>query len=271
VNSRFFRIRRQSMNIVVLAKQVPDPEALVRIVAEGKGLEIEQKFTANLFDEVALEEALRIKEKLGGKVKVITLGGGKAIEVLRTGIAMGADEALLLDDVAFLDGDGISTALALSRAAAMEPFDIILCGRQAIDDDRGEVGPMVAQFLALPHAGGIVHVDIADGKATAECEMEGKQVVEVSLPAVLTVERALNEPRTAPVMGVMKAMRATIPKATPADLGLAAGQVGSSGSKTKVEKYLSPRKREEVRMIQGEPADAATEAVRILVDVERVI
>jgi electron transfer flavoprotein beta subunit len=153
----------------------------------------------------------------------------------------------------------------------MEPFDIILCGRQAIDDDRGEVGPMVAQLLALPHAGGIVHVDIADGKATAECEMEGKQVVEVSLPAVLTVERALNEPRTAPVMGVMKAMRATIPKATPADLGLAAGQVGSSGSKTKVEKYLSPRKREEVRMIQGEPADAATEAVRILVDVERAI
>jgi electron transfer flavoprotein beta subunit len=259
------------MNIVVLAKQVPDPEALVRILEDGKGLEIEQKFAANLFDEVALEEALRIKEKHGGKVKVITLGGDKAIEVLRTGIAMGADEALLLDDPAFLNGDGMSTALALSKAAATESFDIILCGRQAIDDDRGEVGAMIAQFLKLPHAGGIVKLDIADGKATAECEMEGKQVVEVSLPAVFTVERTLNEPRTAPITGVMKAMRTPIPKATPADLGLTAEQVGQNGAKTKVEKYLSPRKRQEVRIIQGEPIDAATEAVRILVDVERVI
>lgn len=259
------------MNIVVLAKQVPDPEALVRILEDGKGLEIEQKFTANLFDEVALEEALRIKEKHGGKVRVITLGGDKAIEVLRTGIAMGADEALLLDDPAFFDGDGMSTALALSKAATREAFDIILCGRQAIDDDRGEVGPMVAEFLKLPHAGGIVHLEIADGKATAECEMEGKQVVEVSLPAVLTVERALNEPRTAPITGVMKAMRTPIPKATPADLGLTAEQVGSNGAKTRVKKYLAPRKRQEVRIIQGEPVDAAAEAVRILVDVERVI
>lgn len=259
------------MNIVVLAKQVPDPEALVRIAEGGKGLEIEQKFTANIFDDVALEEALRIKEKHGGKVKVITLGNDKAIEVLRTGIAMGADEALLLDDPAFLDGDGMSTALALSKAAAREPFDVILCGRQAIDDDRGEVGPMVAQFLELPHAGSVVHLDVADGKATVECEMEGRQVVEIALPAVLTVERTLNEPRTAPVMGVMKAMRTPIPKAAPADLGLAAEQVGSSGSKTRVERYLSPRKRQEVRIIQGEPADAAAEAVRILVDVERVI
>jgi electron transfer flavoprotein beta subunit len=260
------------MNIVVLAKQVPDPEAFVQIVEGGQGLEIEQKFATNLFDEVALEEALRIKERHGGKVKVITLGAGKAIDVLRTGIAMGADEALLLEDEAFLNGDGRSTALALSKAAGKEPFDIILCGRQAIDDDRGEVGPMVAQFLALPHVGGIVRLDIADGKAIGECEIEGgREVVEVSIPAVFTVERALNEPRTAPITGVMRAMRTPIPKVVPADLGLAAEQIGMSGSKTKVEKYFSPRKRQEVRLIQGEPADAATEAVRILVDVERVI
>lgn len=260
------------MNIVVLAKQVPDPEALVRITEGGKGLEIEQKFAANLFDEVALEEALRIKEKHGGKVKVITLGSDKAIEVLRTGIAMGADEALLLDDPAFLYGDGLSTAFALSKAVARESFDIVLCGRQAIDDDRSEVGPMVAQFLGLPHVGGIVGLEVADSSATAECEIEGgREVLEVPLPAVFTVERALNEPRTAPITGVMKAMRTSIPKASPSDLGLAAAQVGVSGSKTKVEKYLSPRKRQEVRLIEGEPKEAAAEAVRILVDVERVI
>jgi electron transfer flavoprotein beta subunit len=260
------------MNIVVLAKQVPDPEAFVQIAGEGRGLEIEQKFATNLFDEVALEEALRMKEKHGGKVRVISLGTAKAIEVLRTAIAMGADEALLLDDEAFLEGDGNSTALALSRAASKDPFDIILCGRQAIDDDRGEVGPMVAQFLSLPHVGGIVKLDCDGGKALVECEIEGgHEVVECALPAVFTTERALNEPRTAPIAGVMKAMRATIPKVAPGDLGLTPGEVGLSGAKVRVERYLAPRKRQEVRLIPGEPADAALEAARILVDVERVV
>lgn len=260
------------MNIVVLAKQVPDPEAFVQIAAEGRSLEIEQKFATNLFDDVALEEALRIREKHGGKVRVVTLGTAKAIEVLRTAIAMGADETLLLDDEAFLEGDGTSTALALSRAVSKDPFDIILCGRQAIDDDRGEVGPMVAQFLSLPHVGGIVKLDCDGRRAVAEYEIEGgHEVVECALPAVLTVERGLNEPRTAPVTGVMKAMRAAILKVTPADLGLGPSEIGLSGAKVKVERYLAPRKRQEVRLIPGEPADAALEAARILVDVERVI
>ena len=138
------------MNVVVLAKQVPDAEAAIEIKGDGAKLEIEQKFATSIFDEFALEEALRIRERLGGRVMVITLGAGKATEVLRTGIAMGADAALLLENAAFLDGDGYSTALALSKAVAKEPYDIVLCGRQAVDDDRGEVGPMVAQFLGLP-------------------------------------------------------------------------------------------------------------------------
>ncbi len=260
------------MNIVVLAKQVPDPEALVEIRGDGKGLEIEQKFAANVFDEFAMEEALRIKEKHGGKVKVITQGTGKATEVLRTGIAMGVDEALLLDDPAFTGGDGYATALALSKAAAKEPFDIILCGKQAIDEDRGEVGPMVAQFLNLPHAGGIVKLDIADGKAIAECAIEGgREVVEVPLPAVFTAQKGLNEPRVPQIMGVMKAMKAQIPRATPADLGLSPDQVGAAGSKVKIERYVPSRKRPAVKIIPGEPAAAAVEAVRILLDVERVI
>ena len=260
------------MNIVVLAKQVPDPEAFVGITDEGRSLEIEQKFAMNLFDEVAVEEALRMREKYGGKVRVISLGAARAIEVLRGAIAMGADEALLLDDDAFLGGDGSSTALALSRAASKEPFDVILAGRQAIDDDQGEVGPMVAQFLNLPHVGGIVKLDCEGESARAESEIEGgREVVECELPAVFTVERGLNEPRTAPITGAMKAMRTTIPKVTPHDLGLAPAEIGASGAKVKIERYLAPKKRQEVRLIPGEPADAAVEAARILVDVERVI
>lgn len=260
------------MNIVVLAKQIPDPEALIEIRGDGTKLDIEQKFAANVFDEFALEEALRIREKHGGKVRVITQGSGKATEVLRTGIAMGVDEALLLEDQAFLNGDGYATALALSKAAAKEPFDIILCGRQAIDDDRGEVGQMVAQFLDLPHVGGIVKLDITDGMAVAECTIEGgREVVEVSLPAVFTTQKGLNEPRVPLITGVMKAMKAQIPRISPADLGLAPDQIGEAGSKLKVEKYLPPKKRPKVRLIPGDPPEAAGEAVRILMEEERVI
>lgn len=260
------------MNIVVLAKQIPDPEAVIEVDREGKGLQIEQKFAANVFDEFAMEEALRIREKHGGKVRVITQGSGKATEVLRTGIAMGADEALLLEDQAFLDGDGYATALALSRAAAKESFDIILCGRQAIDDDRGEVGPMVAQFLDVPHVGGIVKLDIADGRAVAECLTEGgREIIEVELPAVFTAQKGLNEPRVPMITGVMKAMKAQIPRVTPEDLGLRPGQIGAAGSKVRIDRYFPPKKRPKVRLIPGEPAQAAAEAVRILTEEERVI
>jgi electron transfer flavoprotein beta subunit len=131
---------------------------------------------------------------------------------------------------------------------------------------------MVAQFLGLPHVGGVVKLDCDSESARAESEIEGgREVVECALPAVFTVERGLNEPRTAPITGVMKAMRTTTPKVTPDDLGLARGEIGGSGAKVKIERYLAPRRRQEVRLIPGEPADAALEAARILVDVERVI
>ena len=175
------------MKILVLVKQVPDPEALVEIAASGKDLNIEPKFAVNLFDEYALEEALRIKEKHGGTVKVISLGGVKAIEALRTAVAMGADEAMLIEDAFFAGSDGYNTALVLSRALKKEAFDVILCGRQAIDTDRGEVPQMVAQLLGLPHVGVVVKLDISDGKAVAESALEGaKEVVEVALPAIFT-------------------------------------------------------------------------------------
>ncbi len=256
------------MNIIVLVKQVPDPEALVEIAASGKDLNIEPKFAINLFDEFALEEALRLKEKHGGSVKAICLGGPKAIEALRTAVAMGVDEAALIEDESFTGRDGYDTALVLSRALKNETYDIILCGRQAIDRDRAEVPQMVAQFLGIPHVGVIVKLDIADGKATAESALEGvAEVVEVGLPAIFTAQKGLNEPRVPSIVGVMKAMKVQIPKITVDSLGVSP----DAGQKTSVERYLPPKKRPAVQIIEGEPAQAAAEIVRILVDVERAI
>lgn len=260
------------MNIVVLVKQVPDPESIVAVAGNGTKLDIEQKFALNLFDEFAIEEALRIKEKHTGKVKVITMGGGKAIDALRTGIAMGADEAFLLEDAEFLDGDGYSTAFALSKAISKDPFDIILCGKQAIDHDRGEVGQMVAQFLDLPHVGSILKLDISAGVAIAECAIEGgKETVEVKLPAVFTTQKGLNEPRVPLITGVMKAMKVQVPRLKPSDIGVSSQEIGIKGSKVKIEKYLPPKKRPPMQIISGEPQQAAVEAVRILMEVERVL
>lgn len=260
------------MNIVVLAKQVPDPEALIDVATDGSKLEIEQKFASNVFDEYALEEAVRLKEKHGGKVRVVTLGGGKATEIIRTGIAMGADEGVVLNDEAFFDGDGYATALALSKAVAKEPFDVILCGKQAIDYDRGEVGQMVAQFLGIPHVGGITKLEVNDGKAVTESPSEsGRIVMETPLPALFTTQKGLNEPRVAPITGVMKAMKVTIPHLAPEDLGLRRDELGAAGAKTKVVRFLPPKKRRAVQMIPGESQEAAKEAVRILMDVERVL
>jgi electron transfer flavoprotein beta subunit len=260
------------MNIAVLVKQVPDPEALVSISNDGTKLEIEQKFTMNLFDEFALEEALRVKAKHTGKVKIISLGTNKAIETLRTGIAMGADEAVLLEDALFSECDCYMTALALSRAVGKEPFDLILCGKQAIDDDSGEVGQMVAQFLNLPHVGGIVRLDIGDGTATAEVPVEGgKEIVEVQLPALFTAQKGLNEPRVPLITGVMKAMKTEIPKLTAEDLGLSLSGTNQEGPRIRIAGYSQPKKRPKAQIIPGEPREAAVEAVRILMEVERVI
>ena len=260
------------MDIIVLVKQVPDPEALVEIGASGKDLNIEPKFAVNLFDEFALEEALRIKEKHGGKVKALSLGGPKAMEALRTAIAMGADEAVLIEDEAYAARDGYSTALALFKALERETFDILLTGRQAIDADRGEVPQMVAQFLGLPHVGVVVKLDISDGKAMAESSLEGaKEVVEVDLPAVFTAQKGLNEPRVPLITGVMKAMKVQIPKLTIEDLGFTKDMAALENSKTKIVRYLPPKKRPAVQLIPGEAREAAAEAVRILMDVERVI
>lgn len=255
------------MKIIVLIKQVPDPEALVEIAANGQDLNIEPKFVINLFDEFAVEEALRIKEKHGGSVKVISLGGPKAIEALRTAIAMGADEAVLIEDEAFAKGDGYKTALALSDALKKETYDLILCGRQAIDADRGEVPQMISEFLGLPHVGAVMKLDIADGKATVESSLEGPtDVIEVELPAIFTAQKGLNEPRVPLITGVMKAMKVQIPKLKIDDLGVA-----KDAQKTSVVHYLPQKKRPAVKLIEGEAAIAAAKMVEILVDVERVI
>lgn len=263
------------MHIVVLVKQVPDSEATVQVKADGSAVEIEDRYTLNFFDSLAVEEALRIKEQVGSVlVTVITLGGQKAIEALRTGLAMGADQAVVLDDPAFAGGDEYATATALAAAIKGMQVDLILCGKEAFDDSSGIVGPLVAEFLGIPHVTSVVKVDITPEKGSAVIEREiegGKEVIKVSLPVLLSAQKGLNEARVPPVMGVMKAMRAEIKKLDVAAIGLSPTAVGRSGSKEEILRYHRHAQRSAVTMIQGEVADMVRQVITRLKDEAKVI
>ena len=264
-----------AVNILVLIKQVPDSEAMVRVQADGSGVEIEDRYTLNFFDSLAIEEALRIKEQVGGgTVIVMTLGTQKSIEVLRTGIAMGADEAILLEDPAFAGGDEYATAKALAAALKGVEYDLILCGREAFDDSSGIVGPLVAEFLGIPHITSVIKIDLSPEKQAVIVEREiegGKEIIKAPFPVLLSAQKGLNEPRVPPVMGVMRAMRTEIKKLDLAAIGLSQAEVGKAGSREEILRYHRPPARPPVAMMQGAAADVAKQLVKCLKEEAKVI
>jgi electron transfer flavoprotein beta subunit len=263
------------VNIVVLIKQVPESEALVQARADGSGVEIEDRYCLNFFDSLAVEEALRIKERLGsGTVTALTLGQQRSVEVLRTAIAMGADDAVLLADPAFAGGDGYATATVIAAVLKKRDHDLIFCGREAFDDSSGIVGPLVAEFLGIPHITSVVKVEISDEKEAVIVERQienGKEIIKAPLPVLLAAQKGLNEPRVPPVMGVMRATRAEIKKLDLADLGLAPSEVGRAGSQEEVVRYYRPASRPPVTMMQGAAADAVKQLITCLKEVAKVI
>jgi electron transfer flavoprotein beta subunit len=263
--------RIDSMNILVLVKQVPDTEAIIRAQSDTE-LDIENKYALNFFDEFAVEEALRINEKLGeGKVTVVTLGSKKAADALRRGIAMGADEAFQIEDPALERVDGYATAKTLATFIESRDYDLILCGKQAIDNDSGAVGPALAQLLGIPYLTSIVELEIAADKKGARAAREiegGREIVTCPIPALFTAQKGLNEPRIPQVAGVMKAMKAQIEKIDLEALGLSPEAVTP---KTKIAKYYPPQKRPPVKMIEDEFPKNIEVLVKILREKEKVI
>jgi electron transfer flavoprotein beta subunit len=263
------------VNILVFIKQVADTEARILISGDGKSLEIENKYSLNFFDEFAVEEAIRIKERdKVSQVTVCTLGTKKAIEALRTTIAMGADRGFLLDSTNVAVDDPLIIARVLAAFARKDPFDVILCGRQAIDDENGSIGAMVAEYLGIPHVSGISKVEFVEGaKARVEGETEGgRESVEVDLPALFTTQKGINEPRVPLITGVMKAMKAVIPLEDPLALGLTAKDIGPEASRIAVLSYEHPAARPPVRIIEGETPEARVRSlVRALKEEAKIL
>jgi len=249
------------MNILVFIKQVvaatsakinPETGTLVR-----EGVEC----ILNPFDEYAIEEGLRIKEKLGGKVTVVTMGPPQAKDVIAKAIGMGADEGILVSDRSLGGSDTWATAYSLSQVVKkIGDYQLIITGKQAVDGDTAQVGPEVSACLDIPMISWVRKIEsIAETSIRAERLMEdGYEVVESSLPALISVVKEINEPRLESLKGKMRAKKYEPTVLTVADLpGFDVNQVGLKGSPTRVKRTFTPQRQYKGTMIEGKPAEAA--------------
>ncbi len=258
------------MKIVVCVKQVPDTEARIRIAPDGKGIaENDLNWIVSPYDEYALEEALKLKEAKGGEVVLVSVGPDRVQSALRNGLAMGADSAIHMKDPLFdtLDSHGIAWALA----AAIKPLgpDLILAGQQGVGTDNSQVPGMLAEILDLPQVTVAVKIEITDGKATVQREIEGAtETWETTLPAVLSAQKGLNEPRYASLKGIMAAKKKPITVMDAAAAGLKAEDLAP---KTRIVSMELPPSRSAVKMIEGDADTQVKELLRVLHDEAKVL
>ncbi|HCP60478.1 MAG TPA: electron transfer flavoprotein subunit beta [Dehalococcoidia bacterium] len=253
------------MNMIVCVKQVIDPEAppaSFKIDSASNKVVPPPGVSPVIspFDEQAVEAALRIRDAQGGKITVISMGANLLRDVVKKPLAMGADELILLEDDAFTEGDSWSTAYALAMAIKkIGDYDLIFCGRQAADWDAGQVGSGIAEILGLPSVTVAKKVETADGKAKVErVTADGYEVVEVSLPALITVSNELGEPRYPTMKGIMAAKKKEPAIWKPADIGAEPAQVGTAGRRTRIVKLFQPAREGKCEIISGEtPEEAA--------------
>lgn len=253
------------MNLFVFVKRVPDTESRIRIRQDAPGI-IEEglNFVISPYDEYAVEEALRLREARGGSVCAVSVGREENTTVLKKCLAMGADEAVLVRDDIPETYDGLRTARIISRLMEKKfpNADLLLFGRQSVGADNGQVPAMTAELLGLPHVGVVTRLEIEDTGGTALREIEGGlEKVRFSLPAVLSAQKGLNEPRYETLKGIMAAKKKPIPVVTLEDLGLAADDPASTITAVGL---AAPSERKAGTILEGDPVEAARRLVEIL-------
>lgn len=258
------------MKIAVCLKQVPSTDSKIKPTADGKAADLSAvEWISNPYDEFALEEALQLKEKHGGEVVVLSVGGEKIETALRQALAVGADRAVVLKDAALAESDPLAVSRALAALVKKEEPELVLCGKQAVDDDAMAVPAMLAERLGWPQATVVVKLEVADDLASARAEREvegGHETVELALPAVVAAQKGLNEPRYANLKGIMAAKKKPIETLSAGDLG-----VDAAASAVEVLEVSQPSQERKNRMLEGDAAQQAEELVRILHEEEKLI
>jgi electron transfer flavoprotein beta subunit len=256
------------VDIIVFVKRVPDTSEADIVVAKD-GRQIAEQglvFDINECDKYAVEEAVRIKEKLGGTVTAVTLGPEGSDDTLRRCLATGVDRAIRLTDPAFAGSDAAGTARIFAKAVKDMKFDLVMAGAQASDDLQAQIGPAVAEHLGVPHATLVNKLEVMDKKVKVHRELEGglEEVVELQLPAVITIQTGINEPRYVSIMGIRKASRQEIKVSGLAELGLSALEVGEAGSKVKIERLFIPPAIKATEILTGTAEEVAAKLAGII-------
>ncbi|NSW88634.1 electron transfer flavoprotein subunit beta/FixA family protein [bacterium] len=253
------------MKIVVIVRQTPDTEAKIAANSSGNGIdENGLKWILNPFDEFAVEEAVKIKESNGAEVIVLGIGPDRALETIRTALAMGGDSAIHIKDENFGNTDSYATAkLIASKIKAMGDVDLILAGKKWIDEESGQVPIQVAAELDIPQATIATKVDVDEGAKTVKVQSEiegGQRILELSFPALVTTERGINEPRYASLPGIMKAKKkpleeVTVDSVNLEELGLTSENLGIEGSRYKVDSIDIPVINRSLNVLKGGNSD----------------
>jgi len=261
---------RNSMNIIVCIKQVPNTTDVKIDPVTNTLIRDGVESVINPFDAYAIEEGVRLKERFGGKVTVITMGPPQAENALKEAISLGCDEAVLVSDRKFAGSDTWATSYTLSSAIRkLGDFDIILCGKQASDGDTAQVGPGISTHLEIPQVTYVKKIEeIKDEKARVErMTEEGYDILETPLPCLFTVVKEINTPRLPSLKGMMRAKSAKITKWTAEDIECDPKSIGLEGSPTRVVKIFTPPPRKGGEIIKGEPGDIARELTALLRDI----
>ncbi|MEW6101198.1 MAG: electron transfer flavoprotein subunit beta/FixA family protein [Candidatus Omnitrophota bacterium] len=255
------------MNIIVCIKQVPETTE-VRINPETNTLIREGvKSIINPFDMYAIEEGVRLKEKFGGKVTIITMGPPQAEQALREAVSMGADEAILVCDRAFAGSDTWATSYTLASAIKkLGAFDVIICGKQASDGDTAQVGPGISAHLDIPQVTYVKKIEEVKEKSMRVERLmeEGFEVIETPIPVLLTVVKEINEPRLPSLKGMMRAKQVKINHLTQKELNLDSQSIGLCGSPTQVVKIFTPPARQGGQILDGESQEVAEKLAQLL-------
>ena len=254
-------------NIIVCIKQVPDPHLIskIRIDEEGR---IDRRGilgVLNPLDKNALEEALKIKERFGGGITVLSMGPPQAIEVCREALAFGADESILICDRCLSGSDTLATSYVLACAISKIKFKIVLCGNETIDSGTGQVPPQLAEFLCIPHITGVRKIEFLDESTVeAESKMESNiRIVRARVPVLIGVAKGINDPHIPSAYDIMNAFKKEIIQWNIKNIGADADRVGSLGSPTYVEQVI-PMEQKRKGLISGDLDEVAMEAVNRL-------
>lgn len=265
------------MNIVVFIKQTPDTETVIRIAPNNRQIVTEGiKWIINPYDEFALEGALRLKEKHGGTVTVLSYGPQRVVEALRTALAMGADDAVLIDDPAMKSADFLKVTSAVAAAAREKNPDIILTGSRSVDYDQGQRGAILAEMLGWPHLALAVSLESDGARVTIDRPIEGGRVtLEAPLPVLVTFggSHAVWNPRYASLPGIMKARKKPLVLKKVSELGLDPGEFAPERARIRITSLELPPQRKAGKIINGglDAAGKARELVKLLREEARVI